>query len=59
MLDSVMRPDYYGFADCPAEQIAQVHAARAQMITVQPFDPSQVGPPTRGGKRFAPPDWVI
>ena len=28
----------------PLNQIAQVHAPEPQMITVQPFDPSQVGP---------------
>src|ERR1700722_1745284 len=34
--------DYYG-SQLPLNQIAQVHAAEAQLITVQPFDPSQLG----------------
>ena len=38
MLDTV-RVDYYG-TDMPLNQIAQVHAPEAQLITVQPFDPS-------------------
>src|ERR1700674_5606530 len=42
MLDSV-NVDYYG-SQMPLNQIAQVHAPEPQMITVQPFDPSQVGP---------------
>ena len=42
MLDSVS-VDYYG-SQMPLNQIAQVHAPEPQMITVQPFDPSQVGP---------------
>src|ERR1035438_10843062 len=41
MLDSVS-VDYYG-SQMPINQIAQVHAPEPQMITVQPFDPSQVG----------------
>ena len=41
MLDSV-GVDYYG-SQMPLNQIAQVHAPEPQMITVQPFDPSQVG----------------
>jgi ribosome recycling factor len=41
MLDSVS-VDYYG-SQLPLNQIAQVHAAEAQLITVQPFDPSQLG----------------
>src|SRR5580700_9483440 len=41
MLDSV-NVDYYG-SQMPLNQIAQVHAPEPQMITVQPFDPSQVG----------------
>jgi ribosome recycling factor len=41
MLDSVS-VDYYGSL-LPLNQIAQVHAAEAQLITVQPFDPSQLG----------------
>src|ERR1700724_1048545 len=34
--------DYYG-SQMPLNQVAQVHAPEPQMITVQPFDPSQVG----------------
>jgi ribosome recycling factor len=41
MLDSVS-VDYYG-TPMPLNQIAGVHAPEAQMITVQPFDPSQLG----------------
>src|SRR5437870_11279550 len=41
MLDSV-NIDYYG-SQMPLNQIAQVHAAEAQLITVQPFDPSSLG----------------
>jgi ribosome recycling factor len=41
MLDSV-NVDYYG-AQMPLNQIAQVHAPEAQLITVQPFDPSSLG----------------
>ncbi len=41
MLDSVT-VDYYGTA-MPLNQIAQVHAPEAQLITVQPFDPSSLG----------------
>ena len=41
MLDSVT-VDYYGSA-MPLNQIAQVHAPEAQLITVQPFDPSSLG----------------
>jgi ribosome recycling factor len=41
MLDSVSI-DYYG-SQMPLNQIAQVHAAEAQLITVQPFDPSSLG----------------
>src|SRR5437763_971460 len=37
MLDTV-RVSYYG-AEMPVNQIAQVHAPEAQLITVQPFDP--------------------
>ena len=40
MLDSV-NVDYYG-SQMPLNQIAQVHAPEAQLITVQPFDPTQV-----------------
>src|SRR5467141_4614679 len=38
MMDSVS-VDYYG-SQMPLNQIAQVHAPEAQLITVQPFDPS-------------------
>jgi ribosome recycling factor len=41
MLDSVS-VDYYGTA-MPLNQIAQVHAPEAQLMTVQPFDPSSLG----------------
>jgi ribosome recycling factor len=41
MLDTV-QVDYYG-SKMPLNQIAQVHAPEPQMITVQPFDPSQMG----------------
>jgi len=41
MLDSV-NVDYYG-SQMPLNQVAQVHAPEAQLITVQPFDPSQMG----------------
>src|ERR1700686_3760822 len=41
MLDNVS-VDYYG-SQMPLNQVAQVHAPEAQLITVQPFDPSQVG----------------
>src|SRR5271157_6149461 len=41
MLDSVT-VDYYG-SQMPLNQVAQVHAPEAQLITVQPFDPSQLG----------------
>ena len=40
MLDSVS-VDYYGNA-MPLNQIAQVHAPEAQLLTVQPFDPSSL-----------------
>jgi ribosome recycling factor len=40
MLDSVT-VDYYG-SQMPLNQIAQVHAPEAQLITVQPFDPSSL-----------------
>jgi ribosome recycling factor len=40
MLDSV-KVDYYG-SQMPLNQIAQVHAPEAQLITVQPFDPSSL-----------------
>jgi ribosome recycling factor len=41
MLDSV-HVDYYG-EQMPLNQIAQVHAPEPQLITVQPFDASQLG----------------
>ncbi len=41
MLDSVS-VEAYG-QQMPLNQVAQVHAPEAQMITVQPFDPSQLG----------------
>jgi ribosome recycling factor len=41
MLDTVSI-DYYG-TQMPLSQIAQVHAAEAQLLTVQPFDPSSLG----------------
>jgi ribosome recycling factor len=40
MLDSVT-VDYYG-SQMPLNQIAQVHAPEAQLITVQPFDPTSL-----------------
>ena len=40
MLDSV-NVDYYG-SQMPLNQIAQVHAPEPQMITVQPYDTSQM-----------------
>jgi ribosome recycling factor len=40
MLDGV-QVEYYGSA-MPLNQIAQVHAPEAQLITVQPFDPSSL-----------------
>jgi len=41
MLDSVT-VDYYG-SQMPLNQVAQVHAPEPQLITVQPFDASQLG----------------
>ena len=41
MLDGIT-VDAYG-AQMPLNQVAQVHAPEAQLITVQPFDPSQLG----------------
>jgi ribosome recycling factor len=41
MLDSVSI-DYYG-SQMPLNQVAQVHAPEPQLITVQPFDASQLG----------------
>jgi ribosome recycling factor len=40
MLDSVT-VDYYG-SQMPINQIAQVHASEAQLLTVQPFDPTSL-----------------
>jgi ribosome recycling factor len=42
MLDSVA-VDAYG-AQMPLNQVATVHTPEPQLITVQPFDPSQLGP---------------
>jgi ribosome recycling factor len=41
MMDNVA-VDYYG-EQMPLNQVAQVHAPEAQLITVQPFDASQLG----------------
>jgi ribosome recycling factor len=41
MLDTI-RVAYYG-SEMPLNQIAQVHAPEAQLLTVQPFDPSILG----------------
>src|SRR5574340_1519945 len=41
MLDTV-QIEYYGTV-MPLNQMAQVHAPEAQLITVQPFDPSTLG----------------
>src|SRR5919197_5870153 len=40
MLDSI-NVEYYG-SHMPPNQIAQVHAPEAQLITVQPFDPTSL-----------------
>lgn len=40
MLDSVT-VDFYG-SQMPLNQIAQVHASEAQLLTVQPFDPTSL-----------------
>ncbi len=42
MLDTVS-VDCYG-EHMPLNQVSQIHAPEPQMITVQPFDPSQLGP---------------
>jgi len=42
MLDSV-QIEYYG-SMMPLNQVAQVHAPEAQLITVQPFDPTSLSP---------------
>jgi ribosome recycling factor len=41
MLDQV-RVQYYG-SEMPLNQIAQVHAPEAQLLTIQPYDPSSLG----------------
>src|ERR1700690_38915 len=41
MLDGIT-VDYYG-SQMPLNQIAQVHAPEPQLISVQPFDTSQLG----------------
>lgn len=41
MLDAIM-VEAYG-SQMPLNQVAQVHAPEAQLISVQPFDPSQLG----------------
>src|SRR5260370_22211707 len=41
MLDTVSVP-YYG-SEMPLNQLSQVHAADAQLLTVQPFDPGILG----------------
>jgi len=35
--------DYYG-THMPLNQVATIHAPEASLLTVQPFDPSQIGP---------------
>jgi len=40
MLDAV-NIDYYG-SQMPLNQVAQVHAPEAQLITIQPFDPTSL-----------------
>ena len=42
LLDSVT-VDYYG-TQMPLNQVATIHAPEASLLTVQPFDPSQIGP---------------
>src|SRR5215469_489545 len=41
MLDTVRVP-YYG-SEMPLNQVSQVHAADAQLLTVTPYDPSIIG----------------
>src|SRR5207244_4537595 len=41
LLDTVI-VDYYGTAT-PLNQMASVHAPEPQMVTVQPWDPTQLG----------------
>ena len=52
MLDNVS-VDYYG-EQMPLNQVAQVHAPEAQLITVQPFDPRNSA---RLRRPSAPPNW--
>jgi ribosome recycling factor len=42
MLETVT-VDYYG-SQMPLNQVSSIHVPEPQMITVQPFDPSQIGP---------------
>jgi ribosome recycling factor len=42
LLDSVT-VEYYG-SEMPLNQIATIHAPESTMLTVQPFDPTQLGP---------------
>jgi ribosome recycling factor len=42
MLETVT-VDYYG-SQMPLNQVSSMHVPEPQMITVQPFDPSQIGP---------------
>jgi ribosome recycling factor len=42
LLDNIT-VEYYG-AQMPLNQVATIHAPEATMITLQPFDPTQVGP---------------
>jgi ribosome recycling factor len=53
LLDSVMI-DYYG-TPTPLNQMASVHAPEPQMLTVQPWDQTQLG---NVEKAFALPTWV-
>jgi len=39
----VITVDYYG-TQMPLNQVATIHAPEASLLTVQPFDPSQIGP---------------
>jgi ribosome recycling factor len=42
LLDNI-RVEYYG-TEMPLNQVATIHAPEPTLITVQPFDPTQVGP---------------
>jgi ribosome recycling factor len=42
LLDNVT-VEYYG-TDMPLNQVATIHAPEPTMLTVQPFDPTQIGP---------------